>query len=59
VQRLNTAITEALADQDVQNGMKKLAAEPMPLTPAKFDNFINREIETNAALVKAAGIKPN
>jgi tripartite-type tricarboxylate transporter receptor subunit TctC len=31
----------------------------MPLTPEKFDDFIKREIETNAALVKAAGITPN
>jgi tripartite-type tricarboxylate transporter receptor subunit TctC len=42
VQRLHAGITEALADPDVQNGMKKLAAEPMPLTPEKFNDFINR-----------------
>ena len=59
VQRLHDAITKALADPDVQNGIKKLAAEPMPLTPAEFGDFIKREIETNAALVKAAGITPN
>jgi tripartite-type tricarboxylate transporter receptor subunit TctC len=59
VQRLHDAITKALADPEVQNGMKKLAAEPMPLTPEQFDDFIRREIETNAALVKAAGIMPN
>jgi tripartite-type tricarboxylate transporter receptor subunit TctC len=59
VQQLHDAITKALADPDVQNGIKKLAAEPMPLTPEKFDDFIKREIETNAALVKAAGIMPN
>jgi tripartite-type tricarboxylate transporter receptor subunit TctC len=57
--RLHDAITKALADPDVQNNIKKLAAEPMPLTPEQFDDFIKREIETNAALVKAAGITPN
>jgi hypothetical protein len=31
----------------------------MPLTPAQFDEFVKRELETNAALVKAAGITPN
>jgi len=50
---------KALADPDVQNGIKKLAAEPMPLTPEKFDEFIKREIESNAAVVAAAGITPN
>jgi len=59
VQRLHEAIGKALADPDVQNGRKKLAAEPLPLTPEKFDDFIKHEIETNAALVKAAGITPN
>jgi tripartite-type tricarboxylate transporter receptor subunit TctC len=59
VQRLHGAITKALADPDVQNGIKKLAAEPMPLTPEKFDEFIKREIESNAAVVAAAGITPN
>jgi tripartite-type tricarboxylate transporter receptor subunit TctC len=59
VQRLHGAITKALADLDVQNGIKKLAAEPMPLTPEKFDEFIKREIESNAAVVAAAGITPN
>jgi hypothetical protein len=31
----------------------------MPLTPEKFDEFIKREIESNAALATAAGITPN
>jgi len=39
--------------------MQKLAAEPMVLTPAEFERFIRAEIESNAALVKAAGIQPN
>jgi tripartite-type tricarboxylate transporter receptor subunit TctC len=59
VQRLHAAVVKALADPEVQNGIRKLAAEPMPLTPEKFDAFISREIETNAALVKAAGITRN
>jgi tripartite-type tricarboxylate transporter receptor subunit TctC len=31
----------------------------MVLTPAEFERFIRAEIESNAALVKAAGIQPN
>ena len=29
------------------------------MTPAEFDKFLQDEIAMNAALVKAAGIKPN
>jgi hypothetical protein len=36
-----------------------VAAEPMVLTPAEFDRFIRAEIESNAAIAKAAGIQPN
>jgi len=39
--------------------VKKLAAEPMVLAPAEFGRFIRAEIESNAAVVKAAGIQPN
>jgi tripartite-type tricarboxylate transporter receptor subunit TctC len=59
VQRLNAEIVKALNDPDVQGNMRKLAADPMILTPAEFDRFIKAEIATNAALVKAAGIAPN
>jgi len=59
VQRLHDAIVQALSDPAVQDGMRKLAAEPMILSPAELDRFVAAEIETNAALVKAAGIQPN
>lgn len=59
ISRLHGEITKALADPQVRAGIQKLAAEPMPFTPAEFDAFVKREIESNAAVVKAAGIKPN
>jgi len=31
----------------------------MPMSPAEFDALIKREIVANAALAKAAGLKPN
>jgi tripartite-type tricarboxylate transporter receptor subunit TctC len=37
----------------------KLGGEPMAMAPAEFDAFVQSEIAMNAALVKAAGIKPN
>jgi tripartite-type tricarboxylate transporter receptor subunit TctC len=39
--------------------MAKIGAEPMLMTPKEFDAYIKMEIGTNAALVKAAGIKVN
>jgi tripartite-type tricarboxylate transporter receptor subunit TctC len=42
--------------------LEKFAAqgiEPMPMTPAQFDALIKKEIATNIALVKAAGLKFN
>jgi tripartite-type tricarboxylate transporter receptor subunit TctC len=50
---------KALNDQAIKEGMKKLAAEPMILTPDELDRFVVAEIDSNAALVKAAGIQPN
>lgn len=59
VQRLHEAIVKAVSAPEVQGNTRKLAAEPMLLGPGEFDRFIKAEIETNAALVKAAGIQPN
>jgi tripartite-type tricarboxylate transporter receptor subunit TctC len=39
--------------------VKKIGANPMPLTPPEFERFLRAELETNAALIKAAGLKPN
>ena len=36
----------------------KLGAEPMEYAPDAFDAYLRKEIADNAALVKAAGIKP-
>jgi tripartite-type tricarboxylate transporter receptor subunit TctC len=55
VQRLHDAITKALADPEVQSGIKKLAAEPMPLMPEKFDDFIKRESRNQCCAGKSGG----
>ncbi len=36
-----------------------LGADPMPMDPAGFDAYVKAELESNATLVKAAGIAPN
>jgi tripartite-type tricarboxylate transporter receptor subunit TctC len=57
VDRLNQETRKVLRMPDVQEKLATLGAEPMAMPPAEFDAFIRREIATNAALVKAAGIK--
>jgi tripartite-type tricarboxylate transporter receptor subunit TctC len=39
--------------------LKPQGLEPMSLAPADFDALIEKEIETNRAIVKAAGLKFN
>jgi tripartite-type tricarboxylate transporter receptor subunit TctC len=59
VNRLNEAIQKALNDPAIKEGIHKMAAEPMIMQPEEFDRYIKAEIETIAAVVKAAGIQPN
>jgi tripartite-type tricarboxylate transporter receptor subunit TctC len=59
VDRLHGEIRAALDTPAVRDKLGTLGADPMPLSPAEFDDYVRREIEANAALVKAAGIKAN
>jgi tripartite-type tricarboxylate transporter receptor subunit TctC len=59
VDRLYGEIKSALEMPAVRDKLGTLGADPMPLSPAEFDDYVRREIDANAALVKAAGIKAN
>jgi tripartite-type tricarboxylate transporter receptor subunit TctC len=59
VERLHDEIAKVLNDPAMKQTLKKLGANPMPLKPAEFEAFIRTEIESNAKLIKAAGITPN
>jgi tripartite-type tricarboxylate transporter receptor subunit TctC len=48
-----------LSQPGVIEKFKPQGIEPMPLTPAEFDALIAKEIESNKAIVKAAGLKFN
>jgi tripartite-type tricarboxylate transporter receptor subunit TctC len=39
--------------------MKKLGVDPLHMSLEEFEAMINKELEDNARLVKAAGITPN
>ena len=59
VTKLYQNTLKALQSPDLKERMAKIGAEPMLMTPQEFDVYIRMEIGTNAALVKAVGIKVN
>ena len=59
VDRLAQETQRTLAAPDVREKIAQQGMDAMPLTPAAFDEQIRREIESIAALVKAANLKFN
>lgn len=57
VARLNREIESALASADVRERLARLGAEVWTLRPEQFDVHLRREVEANARLVKASGLK--
>jgi tripartite-type tricarboxylate transporter receptor subunit TctC len=57
--KLHDEIAKALQQPVVREKLAGLGADPMPLNSAQFEALVRGEIETNAQLVKAAGIKVN
>jgi tripartite-type tricarboxylate transporter receptor subunit TctC len=58
VDRLNAAVGTALADPKVVERLATLGVDPMPMRPAEFKAFIDRDTEKWAKVIKYAGIKP-
>jgi tripartite-type tricarboxylate transporter receptor subunit TctC len=59
IARLRTEAEKALKNPNVVEKFATQGIEPMPLTSEQFDALIKKEIATNVALVKAAGLKFN
>jgi tripartite-type tricarboxylate transporter receptor subunit TctC len=59
VNRLHAEMQKVLREPAVIEKLKLQGVEPMPLTPAEFDALIAKEVKSNIALVKAAGLKFN
>jgi tripartite-type tricarboxylate transporter receptor subunit TctC len=60
VGKLNSETLKALQVPAVKAKLEANAGgEPMPMSLAAFDAFVRKEIDVNAALVKAAGIEVN
>ena len=58
VGRMQQEAAQALDAPKVVESMKSLGAEKMLMKPEEFDAYIRKQIKTDAALVKAAGIAP-
>jgi len=59
INRLHAETQKVLREPAVIEKLKLQGVEPMPLTPAEFDALIAKEVQSNIALVKAAGLKFN
>jgi tripartite-type tricarboxylate transporter receptor subunit TctC len=56
VDKFHDAGMRVLNDPSVQESLKQLGVEPMPMTPSQMDALIEHETEVNLAVIKAAGI---
>jgi tripartite-type tricarboxylate transporter receptor subunit TctC len=55
VDRLGSEIVAAVKDPDIAEKIRAVGADPSPLGPSDYRNFINSEIKKWAAVVKSAG----
>jgi tripartite-type tricarboxylate transporter receptor subunit TctC len=58
-QRLYDETKKALDTPAVKERLARLGAEPMPMTSQEFQAHVQKDIELNATLAQAAGLKPN
>jgi len=58
VLRLNREINAAVSAPEVKERFLKLGADPLTMSLPEFEAMIRDEFESNARLIKAAGIKP-
>ena len=58
VNKINADVNRALASPDLADRLTKLGTLPMKMSPGEFTQFVRREVEDTAKVLKAAGIKP-
>ena len=59
VDRLHDESVKALQSPGLRERLAGLDVEPMPMTTAQFDTFVQQEVVAQGELAKAAGLKPN
>jgi tripartite-type tricarboxylate transporter receptor subunit TctC len=58
IMTFHAAGAKLLAEPAMQDRLKQLGVEPLPMEPVAMDDFVKRETADNRALIKAAGISP-
>ena len=58
VEKINRDVNRALGEPAIREQLAKLGNDTMVMTPAEFSQFVRREVEDYAKVIKAAGIKP-
>src|SRR5688572_32745635 len=58
VSKINADVNKALASPDLAQRMTNLGTLPMKMTSSELTDFVRREVEDTAKVLKAAGIKP-
>jgi tripartite-type tricarboxylate transporter receptor subunit TctC len=59
VDRLNAEIAKIVARSDVKKTWNEQGAEPLSMSPAEFEKYLNDDIAKWAKVVKIAGVKPD
>jgi len=58
VEKFHAAGVKLLAEPSMQESLKRLGIELLPMSPSEMDAFVARETAENLEVIKAAGIKP-
>jgi tripartite-type tricarboxylate transporter receptor subunit TctC len=58
VNKINADVNRALSSPDLAGRLTNLGTLPMNMTSVEFTDFVRREVEDTAKVLKAAGIKP-
>ena len=58
VNKINADVRKALNSPDLKDRLTKLGTLPMDMSPQQFSQFVRKELDETAKVMKAAGIKP-
>ena len=58
VAKINADVRKALQSPDLKDRLTKLGTLPMDMSPQQFTEFVRKEVDDTAKVMKAAGIKP-
>jgi tripartite-type tricarboxylate transporter receptor subunit TctC len=57
LERLNSEIGRGLQLPEVKETLTQIGMTPSPMSPAEFDAFLRREMETNGKIIRKLGLK--